>query len=66
MLRELEAWVAASIKRMGQLDIALIRPALWGSMVLLSDAPELLGCPESAASSKTHGFPIQNKDRLRH
>lgn len=41
MLRELEAWEAASVKGIGQLDIALIRPGLWGWMVLLSDAPEL-------------------------
>lgn len=40
-LRELEAWVAASVKGMGQLDIALIRPGLWGWMVLLSDVPKL-------------------------
>lgn len=40
-LSELEAWVAASVKGMGQVDIALIRPGIWGWMVLLSDAPKL-------------------------
>jgi hypothetical protein len=41
MLGELEAWVAVSVKEMGQLDTALIRPGLWGWTGLFSDAPEL-------------------------